>query len=118
MLQAVCEVAELWWGVGGEEVALALGSDESGSLPVAVVVASDVVYDEEQLVPLGKTLATLVGPNTLCLLGFRNRTSASVIAKFFDGLKAQGFAIDTVAAEHLSPIYRANDAHVLQLTRK
>ena len=47
-------------------------------VPVAVVVASDVVYDESIMEPFIKSLASLAGPNTLCLLGFRNRCAASV----------------------------------------
>ena len=43
-------VTELWWGTSNEAAAV------GAPLPLAVVVASDVVYDEEQVVPLARSL--------------------------------------------------------------
>lgn len=109
--KAEATVAELWWGNGTEATVL------ETDLPLAVVAASDVVYDEAQIEPLVKTMSALAGPDTLCLLGFRNRTSAQVIRKFFDLLKAEGFESETIESEHLNQQYRAGDAHVLWLIK-
>ena len=138
-------VKELWWGTGAEPKV-------TSGAPVAVVVASDVVwvtlrpclsghlgpprathglashaprsharacsYDAEATGPLADTLAALCGPSTACFLGFRNRTSAATIKGFFDRLASLGFEHAAVPKADLGPAYRADDAHVLVLTKK
>jgi predicted nicotinamide N-methyase len=104
-------VKELWWGTEKE-------AEVTNGKPVAVVVASDVVYDAEATGPLATTLAALCGPDTVCLLGFRNRTSAQNIRSFFDKLAELGFTQVAVPRADLAPAYRADDAHLLLLTRK
>jgi hypothetical protein len=106
-----CTVRELWWGEGHE-------ADATGGAHAAVVVASDVVYSAESALPLASTLAALCGPNTLCLLGFRSRTTSQTVRAFFDRLTELGLESTSVAREHLGPSYRAGDAHLFVLKRK
>lgn len=105
------EVKELWWGTGKE-------ADATGGAKVALLVASDVVYDADATGPLAATLAALCGPDTICILGFRNRTSAQNIREFFEKLSALGLSQVAVPKGDLDPAFRADDAHLLLLSRK
>eukprot|EP00039_Didymoeca_costata_P020980 m.343014 g.343014 ORF g.343014 m.343014 type:complete len:384 (-) comp22219_c0_seq1:153-1304(-) len=104
------KVKELFWGSGNE--------DCIGRLPVSVVVAADVIYDEDAVIGLAKTLNALIGAQTLCFLGFRRRTSAQVIQSFFHEIEGYGLSTKNVDASHLHEIYRAEDAHIIRLSRK
>eukprot|EP00041_Stephanoeca_diplocostata_P012911 m.217800 g.217800 ORF g.217800 m.217800 type:complete len:394 (-) comp19140_c0_seq1:564-1745(-) len=110
-LQDRVTVQELFWGAQKEKDVL--GNNTRAS----VVLASDVVYSEDTVIPLADTLEALCGPQTLCLLGFRNRTSSDTIAKFFGRLKDLGFETTAIDRNDLHPAYRATDAHVMHLSK-
>lgn len=79
------------------------------------VCASDVMYIDDAVIPLGKTLAAVSGPNTIIYLSHgRNRQAE---ASFMRAVEAT-FSIEEVPDSELHEVYQTGDVTVLRLHRR
>ena len=89
---------------------------DEGVVGCDVIVMSDVVYYEQSLEPLMKTVNDLVGPGTRVIMSYEERNSCEkkrIQSKFFD-LMMTKYVIREVDDEELDSHYQSEDIHVIE----
>ncbi|KAI8801975.1 putative methyltransferase-domain-containing protein [Cladochytrium replicatum] len=77
------------------------------SMPVDVVLASDVVWVDALIVPLVRIIEIILKENrgALCVFAYQSRSTRADV-KLFGAFEKHGLAISKIDDDHLHPVYR------------
>lgn len=84
-----------------------------------VIVMSDVVYYEQSMEPLVKTVDDLVGPGTRVIMSYEERHSSekkTIKNKFFELMRTKYISRE-VDTEKLDSHYQSEDIHVIEFSQ-
>ncbi len=87
-------------------------SPQIPSPPFDIILASDVIYQENLINPLISTLKTLSGPCTQIFLAYEHRPKLPFPQESF---LAAGFHVEQIPYEQLHPEWRSPDIYIYRI---